>query len=610
MKKLFLLLLVVVLLISCKQSFNRGDQFDLANARIDDLRLSVYITAHSVQRHLSTVEGRREALSIMRCNGITKAYIEVYRSGLVIQPEVLKQAIDFFKQNGIDVTGGIATVPGGDFGVRQEAQLGWFNWQNPKTQADLKMVIEQSAPLFDVFIIDDFLCTADTSFESRQAKGDKTWSEYRRDLLVDFSTKLFIEPAKKANPDITMIIKYPQWYDRFHMFGYDPERESKLYDQIWVGTESRGQYTQRYGFVQPYEGFVNYRWLASIAGEKCFGAWFDHGDCDDLDFIEQAYQSVLAGAPELVIFHYDAIVQGHPGHHLLRINFEQLANIAHIIKDNPVQGIVGYKPPNSDAGGDLYIMDFIGMLGVPLVPESHFPAGAHSIFLPTQAASDENIVDKLLPLIERNATVVMTSGFLENAIGGEKLAKISGVEIESLPAPLSTKQIVDGDSQIILQHPLDLEAEIKTTNADVLLSANVRSKNVAFLTKSKTLPVYVLNTHTFSQADFDAVGEVLLCPKPLGLMELPETWANVIRSAFVEKQSFQLKAPTRVTIQPFSDYYMLHNYNISKVSVVLSIEADELVNVQSGQVLSKNQAEGGFLFEMEPRSRLLLKTKK
>ena len=285
--------LLTALLACMPQTEEIDDLFTYAQERITDLRFSSYITAHSIRDHLSTMEGRREALSLFRCNGITKAYVEVYRGGLTIDKQVLIDVKEFFEKNNIDVVGGIATVPGKDFGVRQEAPLGWFNWQNQKTQDDLKEVMLMSAEVFDEFIIDDFLCTGDTSAESKSAKGDRSWSQYRMDLLSDLSSKLFIDPAKQVNQNITMIIKYPQWYDRFHLFGYDVVREPAVFDKVWVGTESRGQYTQRYGFVQPYEGFVNFRWLASLSQGKISGAWFDHGDCDADDFIEQAYQSVI-----------------------------------------------------------------------------------------------------------------------------------------------------------------------------------------------------------------------------------------------------------------------------------------------------------------------------
>lgn len=223
----------------------------------------------------STEAGRREALSVLRCNGITKVYVEVYRSGLVVPVDQLSNSVNFLKNNGLEVVGGIATVPGGETGMAQDGPLSWFNWQNPKTPADMKRIMEDAAPLFDQFILDDFFCTADTSIESKQAKSNKSWSEYRRELLTGLASSVFINPAKAKNPDIRMIIKYPQWYDRFHQFGYDVATEPALFDKVYVGTETRGQYTQRFGFVQPYEGFINYRWIASLSGNKIGAAWFD-----------------------------------------------------------------------------------------------------------------------------------------------------------------------------------------------------------------------------------------------------------------------------------------------------------------------------------------------
>ncbi|MEN8191428.1 MAG: hypothetical protein ABFS12_01345, partial [Bacteroidota bacterium] len=257
MKRIVQIILILVfitfLIHSCSVNDNGevNNQFSYAQTRSNDLQLSIYITAHAVNNLLADEAGMREAISIFQCNGITKAYIEVYRGGLIIEKSLLQKVRDRFLKNGINVVGGIATVPGKDFGVRQEAKLGWFNWQNPKTQNDLKKVVKMAAGVFDEFIVDDFLCTADTSDESKAAKGDKSWSQYRRDLLTELSTEIFIKPAKEVNPNIKMIIKYPQWYDRFHLFGYELAREPQLFDQVWVGTESRGQYTQRYGFVQP-----------------------------------------------------------------------------------------------------------------------------------------------------------------------------------------------------------------------------------------------------------------------------------------------------------------------------------------------------------------------
>ncbi|HUT46674.1 MAG TPA: hypothetical protein VMX36_10350, partial [Sedimentisphaerales bacterium] len=378
-------------------------QQDKARARVNDLRLASYVTSRQVEQLATDPAVRTKALQTVRRMGITKLYLEVYRGGHVVSPEHLIFTRDWLQGYEIEIVGGIATVPGGDFGVRQKGPLGWFNWQNEKTQRDLKKVIRMAAGVFDTFIVDDFLCTGDVSDESKAAKGDRSWSQYRRELLTELAQSVFIGPAKEVNPDITMIVKYPQWYDRFHLFGYDTKTLPELFDMVWVGTETRGRNTQRFGFVQPYEGFVNYRWLAGIAGDKIGGAWFDHGDCSEHDFLDQAYTSVLAGAAELVFFNFSNVMAGHPDHEKVVAQFDRLADLAAFVREHPVTGVPAYKPPNSDPAGDMYIMDFLGMLGIPLVPVHKFPADAPVIFLPAQAAADPDLLEHINKARSRGA---------------------------------------------------------------------------------------------------------------------------------------------------------------------------------------------------------------
>lgn len=603
-KTIPLFFFVLILISGCKQSVKTSnDIWSLAEERKTDLVLSVYVTAQTVDQMFTTETGRREVVSLLRCNGITKVYLEVYRSGLIISPDVLKKSVSFLKENGFGVAGGIATVPGGDVGVPQEGTLTWYNWQNPKTQNDLRKIMEESAPIFDTFIVDDFLCTADTSLESKSAKGDRSWSEYRRSLLTELSQSVFIKPAKEKNPAINIIIKYPQWYDRFHLFGYDVETEPKLFDRVWVGTETRGQYTQRFGFVQPYEGFINFRWISTLTGEKIGGAWFDHGDCTDYDFIEQAYQSVLAGAKELVIFNFDSFVTGHPGHHLLRQDFEKLADLAKAVRENPVQGVAGYKPPNSNAEGDLYIMDYIGMLGVSLVPDSKYPENAKVIFLPTQAATDKDILGKIIKSLDNGAKIIMTTGFIANANGGEKLVQLAQIKWPMPPVPTSAETIIEDGNQQKLKYPLYMDYQIIPDGANVLLNAAVTDNN-PFLVQNQNKSVFVMNTHTFSQKDFDAVGEVLLCPRQLELLELPKPWINTIRNAFLPEGDPVIDAPSRISMQQLSDHsFIIHNYNIENTTVKIQLSQEaEYTDLFTGKPIP---TEGKVIqLEMTPRSRI------
>jgi len=98
--------------------------------------------------------------------------------------------------------------------------------------------------------------------------------------------------------------------------------------------------------------------------------------------------------------------------------------------------------------------------------------------------------------------------------------------------------------------------------------------------------IALLNTHTYNQADFDAVGEVLLCPRPLGLLDMDGSALAAFRAIFsncvitennktiMSKPMFPLlDGPGGITIHPFDDRNcVVQNFNDSEVSVVLTIQ--------------------------------------
>jgi len=556
------------------------------------LEWQAYLTAHAVQRLGADPSQFELTMDQFRSLRVSKVILEVYRSGLIVPQNQLAQVRDAFRQSGLAVAGGIATVPGGDFGVPANTGLSWFNWQNPKTQRDLEAVVRRSARVFDEFIVDDFVCTGDKSAESEAARAGRSWSAYRRDLLTGLCQSIFIDPAREVNPNINMIIKYPQWYDRFHLFGYDVARMSRLFDQVWVGTETRGANTQRFGFVPPYEGFVNYRWLSSIAGPKLGGAWFDHGDCNAHDFVEQAWQTVLAGARQIILFNSDDLVAGHPGHELLRRDFDDLERLATAVRDSPVIGFAAYKPPNSDAGSDLYVMDFLGMLGLPLIPHSSYPKDAQTIFLPTQAAADPAIEPLVAQSLDSGRSLVLTAGFLAALPPSTPFLLWAGLAENVTLQPQFAPHLLDDGQTVALDPPLRLAAQVIPGAARVLLEAEVNGVLVPFLTEHRVdrSRVIVLNVHTFSQADFDAVGEVLLAPRPLGLLEIPPGWVGQVREAFGDAPHAKLRAPSRVTLQPLQIRgWFVQNYNPHPVHVELELEpglAGPWVDGFTGKTLS------------------------
>ena len=539
-----------------------------------DLRLASYATSRQTEQLATDEAARAQALKTIEHMGLTKIYVEVYRGGHVVSREHLIFVRDWLREEGIEVVGGIATVPGGDFGVRQKGPLGWFNWQNEKTRRDLERVVRMAAGIFDSFIVDDFLCTGDLSAESEAAKGSRSWGEYRRALLTELAQSVFVGPAKEVNPGITMIVKYPQWYDRFHLFGYDTQTLPEIFDKVWVGTETRGRNTQRFGFVQPYEGFVNYRWLAGIAGDKIGGAWFDHGDCAEYDFLDQAYTSVLAGASELVFFNFANVMAGHPDHDKVVAQFDRLAELATFVRQHPIVGVPAYKPPNSDPAGDMYIMDFLGMLGIPIIPVHEFPEDAPVIFLPAQAAADPKLLDKIEKVRARGCDLIFTTSLLAASPHGMEVARIAGLGPNVQSEPIRAQLIHESGAAVTI----DLESPIEVEASPGNIVCTSGGKQYALL-KSRYSPqgrVVLLNTHTYNQADFDAVGEVLLCPRPLGLLDMQEPSLSILRQAFSGRAFL---GPACVTYHPFgslaSGDCVIQNFNNRAVNVALTLAGQQ-----------------------------------
>lgn len=377
------------------------------------LKISVYATAGGIQAHLVAPESFQAAVRAMRGLGVSRVILEGRRGDEFVPPERLKELRTRLAAEGFDTMGGIATVPGKTFGVRQQGALGWLNWEARATRDGVADFFRTNAEIFDELVVDDFYCTMDTSPESDAARGGRDWGQYRRDLLTGLIQPMIVGPAREVNPGVRMVIKFPQWYDRFHLFGYDPERMRGLFDLVWVGTEVRNPKTRRMGFVQPTQGYMNYRWLTSVAGAKVEAAWFDHIECTAQNFVDQAWQSVLAGARELVLFNLIDVVNGHPGHALFRQQLPDMRVAARRLQGKPVQGVAYYKPLGSDPGDNGYLMDYLGMLGVPVVPVSTYPSQSPAVILGVQAMHDPHLLDKVRAHLKTGARVAMTASLMQ-----------------------------------------------------------------------------------------------------------------------------------------------------------------------------------------------------
>jgi hypothetical protein len=233
-------------------------------------------------------------------------------------------------------------------------------------------------------------------------------------------------------------------------------------------------------------------------------------------------------------------------------------------------GVPAYKPPNSDPGGDMYLMDFLGMLGIPLVPVHRFPESAPVVFLPAQAATDPDLLTHMRKAMAKGTHVIVTTSLLIALPHAAELARMVRVDPNLRSSP--TRAICATAAGEVT---VDVEAPLETTVGSGDIACTAGGKALLLLRTASTPggSISLLNTHTYSQADFDAVGEVLLCPRPLGLLSLDGPPLAALRKAFRGATGPVFDGPGGVTFHPFSATgdagFVVQNFNAQEAGVTV-----------------------------------------
>ncbi len=439
----------------------------LANQNRQVHRFSTLFSAQDVRDRLSTEGGVRQAIDWCKRTAVTKVYVESYRDGSQAEQAALTQARERFTAAGLDVSGCVTTTR---VGKRSTGWTGISCYTDLPTQDKLQALFEYAARLFDEIMIDDFWFTDCRCAECDQARrarrvtvGDRTyavvsdtWEDYRAELMVRLSRDRVVDAARRVNPRCRLIIKYPQWYDQFHERGYDVTRETADFDRIWVGTETRDFGDRRWGGTVQYEGYFIMRWLGGIGGAKCGGGWYDWLGTTERTYLEQARQTVLAGARESLLFCYGGLQRdtGPNNIEALRANIPALLAVAKEVGRRSIIGVAAYKPANSHPENEARVFDFVGMLGLPLAPCSQFPERAPAAFFSVHALKDAEFEPKLARFIASGKPVLLTDGLAARLEGRAELGA-SNVRILK----------VGGDPKSLLRLP---QSELDTLRVPLL----------------------------------------------------------------------------------------------------------------------------------------------
>lgn len=434
---------VVALGLTLAAAASAADLWELARSKKQVHQFSTLFTAQDVRDRLSGADGIREAQDWCRQTGVTKVYIETFRDGYTADRDALIKARDSFRSAGFEVSGCVTPTQVGKPSTGWKPTISCYT--DLPTQDRAQALFEYAASLFDEVMVDDFWftdCTCDECDLARRSQrvsiggklhpvpAGQSWADYRSELMYQLSRERVVAAARKFNKKVKLIVKFPQWYDTLQERGYDVERETALFDRIWAGTETR---ERSQGGAPPYEAYFVMRWLDGIGGRKTGGGWYDPFlHTAPPTYLEQARQTVLAGARETVLFAYGALHRdtGPADIEALRANVPELLQAAEEVRRRVPVGIAAYKPVNSNAAEENYVFDDVGMLGLPLLPTHQFPEEAPAAFFSLHSLKDPTFLTTFAYYIASGKPVLVTDGLaqhLENKITQQPNVRVLNV---------------------------------------------------------------------------------------------------------------------------------------------------------------------------------------
>lgn len=564
----------------------------------DSFKVSVYVRAYEVDK-MKDIHWLDSTWNVISQQlEVDKIYLETHRDLLIVEDATLEQAKKFFHDRGIETAGGIT------YTIDEANSFETFCYSNPEHRKMVQKIAEHTAKHFDEFILDDFFFTSCKSDAEIKAKGMQSWTDYRLKLMTEAGRNLVLKPAKKVNPQVKVIIKYPNWYDHFQGLGFNLEEGPQLFDGIWTGTETRDPAGNQH--LQNYLSYNIIRYFDNLRPGYNGGGWVDVGGLNmGMDrYAEQLHLTMLAKAPEIILFAYHQLlgVKLSPRYRTpwqgmgTSFNYDEvtasirlkdgslmepttMARISGVVLKqtdklihklgNPI-GIKSYKPFH--AAGDDFLQNYLGMIGLPMDMHPVFPENQQVVLLTAQAVQDAEIVDKIKKQLQSGRDVVVTSSLLK-AIP-EKLAEIAELRCIDLKALVNDFGRY-GQSKRDLLIP---QVQYYTNDAWEMISAG------------RPLTGGVSGYPILLRAPY-ATGNlyVLTIPDDMGnLYDFPANALNEIRRIMSKDIGIYLEAPSKVGLFVYdNNTLVVENFNDEPVEVciVTGDKVMKLENLEDGTML-------------------------
>lgn len=582
-----------------------------------NFKVSVYCRAYEV-RQMGDTNNYLKPLwnEISRQLKVDKVYLETHRDLIIVNKDTLNIAKKFFKDRGIEVAGGITLT------ISEPNRFQTFCYSKPDDRKYVKELSEYTAKNFDEFILDDFFFTNCKDDGAIKDKADKSWTQYRLQLMTEAAKNLIIGPAKAVNPKVKVIVKYPNWYEHFAGMGFNLETEPKIFDGIYTGTETRDAVLLAQ-HLQPYLGYNIIRYYENIAPGKNGGGWVDPFGSFVADrYAEQLWITLFAKAKEQTLFDFRSIArplaatdraawqgqytsfdydemmqpQNYNGgvpttpsgiSRIAGYTFEKVDSFLGKL-GNPV-GIKSYKPYHSV--GEDFLQNYLGMIGLPMDMQPEFPAKDSVILLTEEAKFDPQLVDKIKKQLTNGKTVVITSGLLKNI--QDKLNDI--VELRYTDRKAMVQDYVAGTFKLIHTNKPILIPQIQyVTNDSWEIVSGIAGDN--------GFPI--LHDAAYSKGHL----YVLVIPDNFSdLYNMPAEALNKIRQVLCSNLNVQIEGSSKISLYVYdNDTFIVESFLDTEtvVKTVTSTAFNSITDINSGDIIKGELRKSGFSYiEKSPGSK-------
>ena len=585
-----------------------------AGAHHKNFKVSVYVRAYEVEKMKDTQWLESSWKTISSQLDVDKIYLETHRDLLLVDDATLEKAKKFFLAQGLEVAGGIT------YTINESNDFETFSYSDPEDRAMVKKIAEHTARHFDEFLLDDFFFTSSKKDVEIAAKGDRSWTQYRLELMNEAGRNLVVGPAKAVNPKVKVIIKYPNWYDHFQGLGFNLEDGPQIFDGVWTGTETRDPAGNQH--LQNYLSYNIMRYFENISGGRNGGGWVDSGGISmSMDrYAEQLFLTAIAKGRDVMLFAYNQLldVRLNPmfrapwqgtgtswDYDAMTAPFKNgketvtpttMARIADVVLrqadelvgklGNPI-GIPSYKVFH--APGEEFLQNYLGMIGLPMDMNAFFPEGCKTVLLTAQAATDPDLTQKIENQLKAGGNVFITTGLLKRV--PEKIADICELQCDDVKALVNDFGRYGKSERDIL---IPQVRYLTNDSWEVVSAGRPLTGGVSGWP--------ILHRATYSKGTL----YVLTVPDDFGaLYDYPAGVLNEIRRTMSQGLDLYLEGPAKVSLFLYDNKTVIvENFNDEPVNVRLSGKAGfhRLTDLETGETIdaAEEQIPSFFRRRTEP----------